>query len=105
MAEKQPRNYAQRKAAATRALEMLQELPWETVGDKITKEWAVADTPERRDALWHEMQAIKRVREKLQAAIADGKQAVREQAEANKPTPAQARADAKAAHMARMGIQ
>lgn len=105
MVAKAPRNYAVRKAAALRAQEQLDSLPWETVGGGITKEWAAADTLERREALWHELRGLARVRERLRSAVSDGVSAQREEAEANKPSKAQSRADIRQEHMAKMGIQ
>lgn len=98
------KTYAQRVAEAERATEMLEVLPWEVVSQAITKDWIGERDPAKRDDLWHDLQAISRVRNRLQQTIQDGKAALIEEKRANQPTREQVKAVSRDNYAAKLGI-
>lgn len=98
------KTYAQRVAEAERAMEMRDTLPWEEVTTSITREWVAAKDPVVRDDLWHDLQGLSRLRNRLSQVIQDGKVAAHEQAKANLPSQAQVRAQNKLDYANKLGI-
>ena len=98
------KTYAQRIAEAERAVEMLEALPWEAVGQTITRDWAKEADSAKRDSLWYELQAVARLRSRLAQTIQDGRAAAQAQEQANKPSPAIQRAHRREEYANKLGV-
>ena len=98
------KTFAERITEAERAAEMLAIMPWNGTLEAIFRDWMVAKTTDARESLWHDVQAVSRIRSKLNQAIQDGKAAAMDQERANRPSPAMHRAAARDKYASKLGV-